>query len=149
MNAAMLIDKIERDFRDKVSDEVLLFAEGADRYQVFTPFCFSDGDHLTIVLTQDGTRWYLTDEAHTYMRLSFDIDCEELLSGPRQQIIADALSEFQVEDRSGELLLDLSDGQHGDALASFIQALLAIAGSGRSDVMDSHPPRSTTLSPQE
>ena len=148
MNAAMLIDRIERDFREKVADEVLLFAEGANRYQVFTPFRFSDGDHLTIVLKQDGTHWYLSDEAHTYMRLSFDIACEELLRGPRLQIIADTLSEFQVEDRNGELLLDLSDGQHGDALASFIQALLAIAESGRSDVMDSQPP-TRTLSPQE
>ena len=142
-------DKTEREFKDKVSDEVQLMAEGASRYQVFTPFCFNDGDHLTILLKQEGTRWYLSDEAHTYMRLSFDIDCEELLSGPRQQIIADALSKFQVEDRDGELVLDLSDGQHGDALASFIQALLAIAGSGRPDVMDSHPSHSTTLSPQE
>ncbi len=142
-------DKIEREFRDKVSDEVRLIAEGTGRYHVFTPFCFNDGDHLTILLKQDGTRWVLSDGAHTYMRLSFDDDSEELLSGPRQQIIADALSKFQVEDRDGELLLDLSDGQHGDALASFIQALLAIAESGRSDVMESHPPRSTTLSPQE
>jgi len=137
----MLIDKIEREFRKKVSNEVRLFAEGADRYQVFTPFTFDDGDHLTILLKQNGTRWYLSDEAHTYMRLSFDIDCAQLLSGPRQQIIADALSKFQVEDRNGELLLDLSDGQYGDALASFIQALLAIAESGRPEVIESPAPQ--------
>ena len=142
-------DKIERDFRDKVSDEVRLFAEGTGRYQVFTPFCFNDGDHLTILLKQDGTCWYLSDEAHTYMRLSFDIDCEELLSGPRQQIIVDALAKFQVEDRDGELVLDLSGGQYGDALYSFIQALLAITGGGRPDVIESLAPHSSPPSPQE
>ena len=56
MKAAMLIDRIERDFREKVSDDVRLIAEGAGRYQVFTPFCFNDGDHLSIVLKQDGPR---------------------------------------------------------------------------------------------
>ena len=142
-------DRIESEFRDKVPDDVQLMAEGAGRYQVFTPFCFKDGDHLTILLKQDGTRWYLSDEAHTYMRLTFDIDCEELLSGPRQQIIADALSKFQVEDRNGELLLDLSDGQYGDALASFIQALLAITESGKQEVMESLAPHYSSLSSQE
>ena len=142
-------DKIERDFRDKVSDEVRLFAEGTGRYQVFTPFCFNDGDHLAIVLKQKGSRWVLSDEAHTYMRLSFDMDEQALLSGPRQQIIVDALAKFQVEDRDGELVLDLSGGQYGDALYSFIQALLAITGSGRPDVIESLAPHSSPPSPQE
>ena len=149
MTTAMLIDTIERDFRAKVSDEVRLFAEGAGRYQVFTPFCFNDGDHLSIVLKQDGTRWVLSDEAHTYMRLSFDMDEQELPSGPRKQIIADALSKFHVEDRNGELLLELSDRQYGDALNSFIQALLTITESGRPEVTESLAPHPSPLSPME
>ena len=149
MNAAMLSDKIERDFRDKVSDEVRLIAEGKGRYLVFTPFCFSDGDHLAIVLKRDGSRWVLSDEAHTYMRLSFDMDEQALLSGPRQKSVVDALSKFHVEDRNGELLLDLSDGRYGDALASFIQALLAIIESGRPEEFESPAPHSFSLSPQE
>ena len=141
MTTAMPVERIERDFREEVSDEVRLMAEGTGRYLVVTPFCFNDGDHLTILLKQNGTRWYLSDEAHTYMRLSFDIDCADLLSGPRQQIIAEALSKFQVEDRNGELLLDLSVGQYGDALASFIQALLAITESGRPGVIETPAPQ--------
>ena len=149
MKAAMLIDKIERDFRDKVADEVCLIAERTGRYLIFTPFCFSDGDHLAIVLKQDGSRWVLSDEAHTYMRLSFDMDEQAFLSGPRQKIIADALSEIQVEDCNGELLLDLSEGRYGHALASFIQALLAIIENGRPEEFESPAPHSFSLSPQE
>ena len=149
MKAAMLIDRIERDFREKVSDDVRLIAEGAGRYQVFTPFCFNDGDHLSIVLKQDGTRWYLSDEAHTYMRISFDIDVQELLRGPRQKIIAKTLAEYGIEDRDGELLLEPSDEQYGDALNSFIQALLTITESGRPEVMESLAPHSSSLPPQE
>lgn len=149
MKTAMLIDTILRELREKVSEEVQLTPEGLGRYQVFTPFCFNDGDHLTILLKQDGTRWYLSDEAHTSMRLSFDIDCEELLSGPRKQSIADALSKFQVEDRNGELQLDLSAEQYGDALDSFIRALLAITESGKQEVVESLAPHSSSLSSQE
>ena len=36
---------------------------------------------------------------------------------------------FQVEDRDGELILDVPNEQYGDALHSFIQALLKIAAS--------------------
>ena len=149
MTTAMLIDRVERDFREKVSNEVRLIAEGRGRYLVFTPFCFKDGDHLTILLKQNGTRWFLSDEAHTYMRLSFDIDVQELLRGPRQKIIAKTLAEYGIEDRDGELLLEPSDEQYGDALNSFIQALLTITESGRPEVMESLAPHSSSLPSQE
>ena len=101
-------------------------AEGVGRYQVFTPFRFDDGDHLSIVLKQEGSRWVLSDEANTYMRLTYEIDEQALQRGTRQKIISSVLSMFQVEDRDGELLLEVSDGQYGDTLFSFIQALLRI-----------------------
>ena len=63
MTTAMLSDRIERDFREKVSDDVRLIAEGTGRYLVFAPFCFNDGDHLTILLKRDGSRWVLSDES--------------------------------------------------------------------------------------
>ena len=149
MTTAMSTDSIERDFRENVSDDVRIIAEGAGRYQVFTPFCFNDGDHLTILLKQNGTHWFLSDEAHTHMRLSFDIDVQELLRGPRQKIIAETLAEYGIEDRDGELLLEPSDEQYGDALNSFIQALLTITESGRPEVMESLAPHSSSLPSQE
>lgn len=117
---------IEREFKEKVSEEVQLMAEGLGRFQVFTPFCFDDGDHLSIVLRQEGSRWVLSDEANTYMRLTYEIDEADLQRGTRQKIIDSVLSMYQVEDREGELLLDLSDGQYGNALFTFIQAILRI-----------------------
>ncbi|MDE0183517.1 MAG: DUF1828 domain-containing protein [Caldilineaceae bacterium] len=122
----MSTSTIEREFRDKVSEEVQLMDEGLGRFQVFTPFRFDDGDHLSIVLRQEGPRWFLSDEANTYMRLTYEIEEKELLRGTRQKIIASVLSTFQVEDRDGELLMEVPDGQYGDALFSFIQALLRI-----------------------
>ncbi len=61
------------------------------------------------------------------MHLTYDIDENDLFSGTRQQIISDALSGFQMEDREGELILGVPNGGYGDALFSFVQGLLKIA----------------------
>ena len=122
----MSINAIEQDFMDKVSATVRLSPEGAERFRVFTPFMFEDGDHLVIVLKKEGNRWILTDEAHTYMHLTYDIDESALHSGTRREIILRALSMFEVEDRNGELILEVQDGDYGYALYSFVQTLLKI-----------------------
>ena len=62
------------DFQRKVSEKVRLASEGIDRYRVFTPFMFDDGDHLAIVLRKESGRWTLSDEGHTYMHLTYDLD---------------------------------------------------------------------------
>ena len=123
----MSIASIESDFHEKVSAKVQLVAEGIGCYRVMTPFLFDDGDHLAIILKQEGSRWILSDEAHTYMHLSYDIDEESLHSGTRQKIISNTLSTFEVEDRNGELILPVPDERYGDALYSFVQALLKIS----------------------
>ena len=123
----MSIETIEREFHEKVSAKVRLAAEGVERFRVLTPFLFEDGDHLAIVLKREGARWMLTDEAHTYMHLTYDIDEKDLHGGTRQKIISNALSTFQIEDRDGELVLDVPDERYGDALYSFIQGLLKIS----------------------
>ena len=52
----MPIETIERDFKQKVCENLRLTSEGVDRYQVFTPFLFEDGDHLAIVLKREQGR---------------------------------------------------------------------------------------------
>ena len=123
----MAITAIERDFHAKVSRKIRLAPEGIERYRVSTPFMFDDGDHLAVVLKREGAAWVLSDEAHTFMRLTYDVDEADLERGTRQKIIADALSAFRIEDRDGELILPVPDEQYGDALFSFVQGILKIA----------------------
>ncbi|MGE0469539.1 MAG: DUF1828 domain-containing protein [Nitrospira sp.] len=123
----MPIETIERDFKQKVCENLRLTSEGVDRYRVFTPFLFEDGDHLAIVLKRDQGRWILSDEGHTYMHLTYDLDEKDLQRGTRQKIITSALSAFSVNDRNGELTLGIQDNHYGDALYSFVQALLKIS----------------------
>lgn len=117
---------VVRDFQRKVSEKVRLASEGIDRYRVFTPFMFDDGDHLAIVLRKEGGAWTLSDEGHTYMHLTYDLDEKDLQRGTRQKIINNALAAFSVDDREGELVLPIDDERYGDALYSFVQALLKI-----------------------
>jgi hypothetical protein len=61
------------------------------------------------------------------MHLTYDLDERDLYRGNRQKIITNALSYFYVEDRDGELTTAVRDHEFGDALYSFIQALVKIS----------------------
>ena len=122
----MSVEAIEKDFKQKVCDRIRLVSEGMDRYRVFTPFQFEDGDHLAIVLKRENAHWLLSDDGHTYMHLTYKMDEKDLYRGTRQKIITNALSMFAVRDRAGELAIEIENDRYGDALYSFVQALLKI-----------------------
>ncbi len=122
----MTLEAIEHEFQEKIGAAIHLINEGIDRYRVFTPFLFNDCDHLAIVLRREDDTWILTDEGHTFMHLTYDIDDRDLQRGTRQKIISNALNYFNVEDRDGELIIPIIENRYGDALYSFVQALLKI-----------------------
>jgi hypothetical protein len=121
------MDTIVKDFKGKVCEQLRLAQEGEHRFRIFTPFIFEDGDHLAIVLKKDRGHWFLSDEGHTYMHLTYDLDEKDFRVGTRSKIITNALSSFDVEDRTGELVAPIKNEQYGDALYSFVQAILKIA----------------------
>jgi hypothetical protein len=123
----MIAPLAAQSFREKVSSEIHLETEGLNRYRVFTPFMYDDGDHLSIVLKRIGDNWGLSDEGNSLMRLTYGISERDLHQGTRRQIIDGALSAFSVEDRDGELIAMVEDDRYGDALYSFVQALLKIS----------------------
>ncbi|MBU4272099.1 MAG: DUF1828 domain-containing protein [Planctomycetes bacterium] len=123
----MVAETIERDFRTKVCEKVSLVTEGVQRYRVFTPFMFDDGDHLSIVLKRESSGWVLSDEGHTYMHLTYELAEKDLRHGTRSRIITNALAAYCVDDRDGELVLRVPGDRYGDALYSFVQALLKVA----------------------
>jgi len=122
----MTVEEITQEFRRKVSRELRLEKEGVNRYRVVTPFMFGDGDHLVIAMKPEGGKWILSDEGHTFMHLTYSMDEKDLQRGTRQKIIANTLSAYGVSDRDGELILRVENGEYGDALYSFVQALLKI-----------------------
>lgn len=120
-------ESVQDEFRTKVCAQVSLKAEGVNRYRVLTPFRFEDGDHFGIVLKRkpDG-QWIFTDEASTLMHLSYWMDDDDIRTGNRDALIQGSLTLFSVEDNDGELVIPVSDGQFGDALFNFVQALTKV-----------------------
>ncbi len=47
---------VVQDFKQKVCDEIRLLEEGKNRFRVFTPFRFDDGDHLSIVFKKENNQ---------------------------------------------------------------------------------------------
>ncbi len=122
----MDIKELESNFREKICSKVELKPEGNERFKVLTPFGFDDADSFVVVLKKEGDQWIFTDEGHTYMHLSYEIPVDRLEKGSRQQIITDALSAYRVEERNGELIYQLENGNYGDAFYSYLQALLKL-----------------------
>jgi hypothetical protein len=60
---------VEQQFKDKVSAALRIEGEGHNRFRVFTPFTFDDGDHLSVLLKNDHERWVLSDEGSTLFHL--------------------------------------------------------------------------------
>ncbi len=117
---------IEKEFKQKVSEKIEILSEGKGRFKIFTPFMFPDGDHLVSILKKSDGGWVITDEAHTYMHLSYDLDMKDLEKGTRQKIISSTLSMFDLHEEDGEILVNVEDNMYGDALYSFIQGILKI-----------------------
>ncbi len=116
---------VELDFKKKVCEEINLVPEGLSRYLVDNPFTFDDGDHYIVVLRRGTNEWELSDEGHTIMHLSyegFDIGIRGY-----KEIITNTVSAFGLDNREGELALTIPDSRFGDALFSFIQALVKIS----------------------
>lgn len=121
-------ETVIEEFRHKVCNEIQLLPEGLNRFRVFTPFQFDDGDHFVIVFKKIEDRWTLSDEGHTLMHLTYsDLDEKDLSKGTRRKIIDNALSMFSMEDQEGELILRIEGEEYGDALYSFIQGLAKIS----------------------
>jgi hypothetical protein len=117
MNAEL----VEREFKRAVCEKVKLVPHGLNRFIVFQPFAFNDGDHFVVILRQDTLGWTLTDEGHTLMHVQYDD--VDLSRGTRARVLGETLHSFAVENVDGELRLPVPGDKFGDALYSFLQAL--------------------------
>jgi Domain of unknown function DUF1828 len=122
----MELNHVEKEFKEKVCKEISLMQEGVDRYRVFTPFLFDDGDSLAIILKKVGTDWFLTDEGHTFMHLSYDIDIDSLDKGSRAKIISTTLSAFSIQEKKGVIYAILTEENMGNIFYNYVQVLIKI-----------------------
>lgn len=119
-------EHIANDFNEKVSDTVRLHEEGVNRYRVFTPFTFDDGDGFSIVLQKNGDGWLLSDEGHTFMHISYEMDMDALQKGNRAELLDSVLTNFGISESDGSLELRFEPEEAGNALYTYLQALTKI-----------------------
>lgn len=120
----MNFELIEKEFKSKICEEINLSQEGVNRFIVFNPFMFDDGDHLVVLLKSKDGKWLFTDEGHTFMHVSYDdIDIDK---GTRKKIIDNVLSGYGIKNQEGELIAEIYNSQFGDALYSYLQGLIKI-----------------------
>lgn len=119
-------ETIEREFKETVCKEIRLLPEGVDRFRIFTPFRFDDGDHFAIVLKRSGGEWLLSDEGHTFMHLSYEMDVKSLDKGNRAKIISNALSSFGINEADGVLTSNIDLHNGGNVLYNYLQGLVKI-----------------------
>jgi len=120
---------ILQQFQEKVSKKITIKQKGVNRYTVKTPFMFEDGDNLVIILKYDpeGKNWFLTDEGHTFLHISYFMDEKDFSSGTRRKIIDNCKGMFSVTEEKGELRSEIVDDRFGDYLYDFVQCLLKIS----------------------
>jgi hypothetical protein len=120
----MNFELIEKEFKSKICEEINLSQEGVNRFIVFNPFMFDDGDHLVVLLKSKDGKWLFTDEGHTFMHVSYDdIDIDK---GTRKKIIDNVLTGYGIKNQEGELIAEIYNSQFGDALYSYLQGLIKI-----------------------
>lgn len=120
----MDIELLEKEFKKKICEEIALSQEGFNRFIVFNPFMFNDGDHLVVLLKSKEEKWLFSDEGHTFMHVTYDdIDIDR---GTRKKIIDNVLVGYGIKNLEGELIAEVPDNQFGDALYSFLQGLIKI-----------------------
>ena len=122
----MVSQDIIRAFKKSACGEIDLASSGINRYLVHVPFTFTDGDHYVVILKQEGEKWVLSDDGHTFMHLSYELREMEFEEGNRRKIIDEVLSSYQIENKDGELVLTIPLGRYGDALFTFVQAITRI-----------------------
>lgn len=122
----MEIKNIEKEFKEKVCKEIRLMQEGVERYRIFTPFQFDDGDSFAIVLKKAGKSWILSDEGHTFMHLSYEMDMDSLDKGTRAKIISTTLNTFGINEKEGILFAEVDEKNMGNVFYNYVQALIKI-----------------------
>ena len=104
-------ENILKEFKEKVCEQISLETKGISKFFVHTPFIFEDGDGFVIYLKydKDKKRWFLTDEGHTFMHLSYYLEEDDFSSGTRENIIENTKKMFNVLEKEGELYLEVID----------------------------------------
>jgi len=105
----------------RICEGIEIEPQGVDRWVVYNPFTFDDGDHFVVILRREQDNWVLSDEGHTFMHLSYG--GVDLSKGSRAKLVEQALDVHGLENANGELRMRLAEADPSDGFFSFIQGI--------------------------
>ncbi len=124
------LDVLSKHLRKSICDGIEIISKGVDAYQITTPFFFDDGDGYVIYLKMDDSGFYLTDNGHTIMHLSYWMDISQLTreEGERAQLFNGILKAYQVKYFDGKLIMKLPTNIEsiGNYFLAYVQAITKI-----------------------
>lgn len=123
----MKMQDLTSSLQQAVSSSIHLLEEGHNRFRVFTPFLFDDGDHFSIVAKLSDGKWMFSDEGHTFMHLSYELNTDAFNSGTRAKIIAATLENFGILEERGALICPFQESNMGAMFFAYVQALCKIS----------------------
>ncbi|GAB4206413.1 MAG: hypothetical protein Fur0023_16280 [Bacteroidia bacterium] len=112
--------------KNSVCEKINIIPEGINRYQVFTPFTFDDGDNYVVILKIQNDNIIITDEGHTLMHLSYKLDINSFFKGNKNKILNSILNQFDLLLDDGEIKIISKIDNIGNAFYSFIQGIIKI-----------------------
>ena len=140
----MSIKEIEQLFEKGIFNQVKIIKEDDNLYKVRSSYTEALGYNSSVFLLYDDPLWVLSDLGYNSIDLGFDIEEKYNLPEAKvtQQIIRKynlciepVLEKYQVENRDGELVIYITDGDYAGALSRFCQALIEISKIDKSAYM--------------
>lgn len=101
-----------------------------DHVAVSLPLVSRDGDHLTAYLSAVDTGWRVSDAGTTLMRLSYDHDLNQLLSGAREALFESVLAESGLSEEEGEIYVEVPATELSSGLFALGQGLTKVESIG-------------------
>jgi hypothetical protein len=117
----------EKALRAKMCESISFVPDikNKNRIRIITPFIFEDGDVIKIILKNIDNEWYLTDEGHTFMHLSYD-DLD-LTKPSRKELLDIILRMHHITNEKGELRTKIENENFSRILFNFLQGLNKIS----------------------
>ena len=121
----MITQDLSQIIRRQVADSIDVEMVAPSRFEISTPFMFSDGDHCGFTVTHDPqSGWQLSDEGEVASKASYEgID---VLSPGRVERFRKLVEFYGLTESKGALSLPVDDDDFGRAFFVFSQACLEL-----------------------
>ena len=121
---ALNYEQIQKNLCERLCAQVKIVSFSQNLRAIETPFTFPDGDPFQIYLEEcPSGALRLTDNGHTLMQISYDMDVDGLYKGARDVLRREILAEMEANEEDGVFYIETSVEDLSTAVFRFGQTL--------------------------